>query len=112
MLNARLRAKHCPSILEFTALVALAGSAMRGLDLGAGADTGLEPEFHGSVQRKGLEHRTRNSVTAVSAGDGLFWAVLFSLNILARPSISFRSLSCAATGLGSKMVARCSVFVR
>jgi hypothetical protein len=76
------------------------------------ADTGLEPEFHGSVQRKGSGHRTRNSVTATPAGDGLFWAVLFSLNILARPSITWRCLSCAATELGSKMVARRSVFVR
>jgi|ERR1035441_9246887 hypothetical protein len=49
------------------------------------ADTGLEPEFHGSVQRKGSEHRTRNSVTAISAGDSPFRRVLFSLRILAAP---------------------------
>jgi len=75
-------------------------------------DTGLEPEFHGGVQQKGLEHRTRNAVTAISASDGLFCTVLFSLRILAKPSTTTLSVSCAATGLGSKMVARCSVFVR
>jgi hypothetical protein len=76
------------------------------------ADTGLEPEFHGSVQRKGSEHRTRNSVAAITAGDALFGTVLFSLRILAEGSITSRFISCAATGLGSKMVARRSIFVR
>ena len=69
------------------------------------ADTRLEPGFHGSVQRKGSEHRTRNSVTAITAGDGPFCTILFSLKILAGPSTTPRSVSCAATGLGSKMVA-------
>jgi len=76
------------------------------------ADAGPEPEFHGRVQRKGSEHRTRNSVAAISASDGLFCTVLFSLRILAEPSIVSRALPRAATELGSKMVARRSVFVR
>jgi len=59
-------------------------------------DTGLEPEFHGGVQQKGLEHRTRNAVTAISASDGLFCTVLFSLRILAKPSTTTLSVSCAA----------------
>jgi hypothetical protein len=76
------------------------------------ADTGLEPKFHGNVQWKRLEHRTRNSVMAVSTGDDPFCTILFSLRILARPSTAPCSVSCAATGLGSKMVAQCSVSVR
>jgi hypothetical protein len=73
--------------------------------------TGYE-EFHGSVQRKGLEHRIRNAFAAVPAGNGPFRTGLFSLRILVGPSITSRLVSCAATELGSKMVARCSVFVR
>ena len=76
-LNAGLRAEHCPSILESTALVELVGSAMRGFDLGAGADTGLKPEFHGGAQRKGLEQRIRNAFAAAPGGNGPLRAVLF-----------------------------------
>jgi hypothetical protein len=46
----------------------------------------------------------RNSVTAISAGNALFYAALFSLRILAGTSITSCFVSCAATGLGSKMV--------
>ena len=96
-----------------------------------GADAGLEPELHGSVRRKGsgcarrrgaprpnlrassaVEHRIRNAFAAVPAGDGPFRTVLFSFRILAGPSITSRLVWCAATELGSKMVARRSVFVR
>ncbi len=59
-----------------------------------------------------VEQRIRNAFVAVPAGDGPFRTVLFSLRILARPSITSRSVSCAATELGSKMVAGRSVFVR
>jgi hypothetical protein len=79
-LNARLRAEHCPRILELTALV---GSVMRGFDLGAGADTGLKPEFHGGAQRKGLEQRIRNAFAAAPGGNGPLRTVLFSLTIFA-----------------------------
>ena len=51
--------------------------------------TGIEPEFHGNVPRKELEDRIRNSVAAVSAGYGRFCAVLFSLKLSARWSITF-----------------------
>jgi hypothetical protein len=57
-------------------------------------------------------HRTRNSVAAVSTDDGPFCTDLFSWKILAWPSITSRVVSSAATELGSKMVARRSVFVR
>ena len=59
-----------------------------------------------------MKYRTRNSVAAVSADDGLCGVVLFYLRILAPPSIRFQFVSCAATGLGSKMVAGRSIFVR
>ena len=69
--------------LSSTALVELVGSAMRGFDLGAGADTGLKPEFHGGAQRKGLEQRIRNAFAAAPGGNGPLRAVLFSLTIFA-----------------------------
>ena len=68
--------------------------------------------FMGMSSGGGLEHRIRNSFAALPDGDGPFCAVLFSLKILARRSITSRSVSCSATALGSKMVARRSVFVR
>jgi hypothetical protein len=57
-------------------------------------------------------NRTRNAAAPISARSGLFHKIPFSFAILMTPSIACRLVSCAATGLGSKMVARCSVFVR
>ena len=57
-------------------------------------------------------HRTRNSVAADSASYGQCCTVLFCLRISFRPSSPSRLVSCSAAELGSKMVARRSVFVR
>ncbi len=40
------------------------------------ADTGLEPEFHGGIQRKRLGQRIRNSFATIPARDGPFRPVL------------------------------------
>jgi hypothetical protein len=48
----------------------------------------------------------------ISAGGGLFCAVLFCLKISARRSVLSRLVLCAATEFGSKMVAGRSTFVR
>jgi hypothetical protein len=63
-------------------------------------------------QPSGRMHRTRNSVAAISASDGPFCSGLFSLSISASPSTTSRFVSPVATGSGSKMVAKCSAFVR
>ena len=57
-------------------------------------------------------HRTRNAAAPISARKAMFCTILFSLGFLATSSIADRLVSSAATGLGSKMVARCSAFVR
>jgi hypothetical protein len=56
-------------------------------------------------------HRTRNAAAPISARKALFCKVLFYLSILTELSVTYRLVSSAATGLGSKMVARCSVSV-
>ncbi len=65
--------------------------------------------WHSRVENK---HRTRNSVPAFTARDALHHQVLICLRILIGRSVACPSVSSAATELGSKMVARCSVFVR
>ena len=65
--------------------------------------------WHSRVENK---HRTRNSVMAITARGLLPHRVLICLRILTGRSVACRSVSFAATGLGSKMVAGCSVFVR
>jgi hypothetical protein len=57
-------------------------------------------------------HRTRNAALLISARSALCCKVLFYLDSLTGLSVMCRLVSSAATGLGSKMVARCSVSVR
>jgi hypothetical protein len=59
------------------------------------------------AKASGRMHRTRNSARSI-----LFCKVLFYLGILTALSVMCRLVSSAAIGLGSKMVARCSVYVR
>ena len=51
-------------------------------------------------------HRTRNSVAAITASDPLPHPVLICLRNLTGKSVTCRPVSSAATGLGSKMVAK------
>jgi hypothetical protein len=60
----------------------------------------------------GRMHRTRNAAAPISARMVLSCKALFYLGIFAKLSVMCRLMSSAANGLGSKMVARCSVFVR
>jgi|SRR5271169_1061730 len=84
----------------------------RGLPLsGTTCATSVSLERCNTAADVANKHRTRNSVTAISASGGPYCAALFYLKILTKPSISSRLVSCAATGLGSKMVARRSIFV-
>lgn len=57
-------------------------------------------------------HRTRNAVAAITASDSLSRPVLICLQNLICSSVECRLVSSSATELGSKMVARCSGFVR
>jgi len=75
-------------------------------------DFAFGPYKTAKLEESALEHRIRNAFAAVPAGGGPFRTVLFSWTILVGPSITSRLVSCAATELGSKMVARRSVFVR
>jgi hypothetical protein len=59
-----------------------------------------------------VEQRIRNSFAVVSASAGQFSTALFCLKIFVDPSIPSRLMSCFAAELGSKMVAKRSVFVR
>jgi hypothetical protein len=56
-------------------------------------------------------HRTRNAAAAISARMVLSCKALFCLNIFAKLSVMCWLVSSTANGLGSKMVARCSVSV-
>jgi hypothetical protein len=56
-------------------------------------------------------HRTRNAAAPISARMVLSFKALFYLDNLARLSVMCRLVSSTASGLGSKMVARCSVSV-
>ena len=74
-----------------------------------------ERHLHNSSQRlrrPTRQHRTRTSVMAVPAHNPSSHRVLICLRIFAGLSIACRSVPSAATWLGSKMVAGCSVFVR
>jgi hypothetical protein len=56
-------------------------------------------------------HRTRNAAALISACMVLSCKALFYLDIFVRLSFMCRLVSLAASELGSKMVARCSVSV-
>jgi len=56
-------------------------------------------------------HRTRNAAPPILARMVLSYNVLFCLDIFAKLFVMCRLVSSAANGLGSKMVARCSVSV-
>jgi hypothetical protein len=62
-------------------------------------------------RRTDPQPRIRNALMD-PAGNDLFCAVLFSFCIFARPTVPSPLVSCAANELGSKTVARRSVFVR
>ena len=56
-------------------------------------------------------HRTRNAAAPISARMVLSFKILFYLDIFIKPSVTCWLMSSAASRLGSKMVARCSVSV-
>ena len=56
-------------------------------------------------------HRTRNAAAPISARMVLVCKALFYLDIFVKPSVMCWLVSSAASGLGSKMVAGCSVSV-
>jgi hypothetical protein len=68
--------------------------------------------FSSHVPSVYLKQRFPNSVVRVSAYYGAFRIVLICWQIQIARAVSYRLVSSAATELGSKMVARCSVFVQ